>query len=70
MIILNIAVFKRRNFLTCVLIYSLTKYVLEDIVLKTVVFLKFCNTCWGMSMTKFTVKKVTVFRVATQSGLS
>ena len=28
-------------------------------------FCKFCKSCWNMSMTEFTVKEVTLFRVAT-----
>ena len=35
------------------------------IVLKKAVCWKFCKTCGNISMTEFTVKEATVFRVAT-----
>ena len=49
---------------TCVLIYSLTKCALED-GFKDSCVLKILQNLRNTSMTKFTVKDVTVFRVAT-----
>ena len=66
MLILNTCSFQNNMLsnLTCVLIYSLTKCVLED-GFKDSCVLKFCKTCKNISMTEFIVKEVTLFRVVT-----
>ena len=46
--------------LTCVLIYSLMKCVLED---KATVFWDFCKICTKIFMTEFIVKKIIASRV-------
>ena len=60
--------FKRRCLTEHVLWLTHWQNVFLKLVLKTALvskFWKFCKTCRNTSMTEFTVKEVTVFRVAT-----
>ena len=50
---------KIMSHLTCVLIYSLTKYVIEDFLKKT--FRKLCNICRKKSAMMFNVKEITAY---------
>ena len=65
MLISNTCSFQKKMLsnLTCVLTHW--QNVFLKMVLKIVVFWKFCKTCRNISMTKFTVKEDTVFRAVT-----